>query len=100
LKNSHWKRCTPRLFVATALPEAENETMKRITREYLDKYRLLNENIYIEIVHVEPSLTEQFTCNLNATIKKKEKIFNEAQKTGNKDFEYGTLPSLLKLKAL
>lgn len=39
---------------------------------------------------------------MNATLKKKERIFSEALKQGisNKDFEYGTLPSLMKLKAL
>lgn len=33
LKNSHWKRCVARLFVVTSLPEAESETMKRVTKE-------------------------------------------------------------------
>ena len=46
-----------RLFVVTSLPEAESETMKRVTREYLDRYRLLSENIYIEVVHVDPTTT-------------------------------------------
>lgn len=54
IKNSHWKRCTVRLFIMTSLPEAESENMKRVAREYLDRYRLLQENIYIEVVHVGP----------------------------------------------
>jgi potassium/chloride transporter 4/5/6 len=41
IKNSHWKRCKVRLFIITSLPLAETETMKRVAREYLSKYRLL-----------------------------------------------------------
>jgi UDP-N-acetylglucosamine pyrophosphorylase len=52
IKSSHWKRCTVRLFIMTSLPEAESDTMKRVAREFLDRYRLLNVNIFIEIVHV------------------------------------------------
>lgn len=54
--------------------------MKRVAREYLSRYRLLQEqgNIFIEVVHVEPSMIDQFTINLNVTLKKKEKIFKEA----------------------
>lgn len=38
---------------------------------------------------------------LNATLKQKERVFQKAiQEGGNKDFEYGTLPSLMKLKAI
>lgn len=76
--------------------------MKRVAKEYLSRYRLLQEqgNIFIEVVHVKAPLIEQFTYNLNATLKKKDRIYSEAIKQGNKDFEYGTLPSLLKLKAL
>lgn len=75
--------------------------MKRVAREYLSRYRLLQEqgNIFIEVVHVKPNMIDQFTYNLNATLKKKEKDFQEAIQGGNKDFEYGTLPSLMKLKA-
>jgi hypothetical protein len=56
--------------------------MKRVAREYLNRYRLLQEqgNIFIEVVHVEPTLIEQFTYNLNATLKKKERVFQEAIK--------------------
>jgi len=54
--------------------------MKRVAREYLSRYRLLQEqgNLYIEVVHVKPILVEQFTSGLNATLKKKEKAFQEA----------------------
>jgi hypothetical protein len=41
IKNTHWKRCKIRLFIITSLPEAESETMKRVAKEYLSKYRLL-----------------------------------------------------------
>jgi hypothetical protein len=41
IKNTHWKRCKVRLFIITSLPLAETETMKRVAREYLSKYRLL-----------------------------------------------------------
>lgn len=58
LKNSHWKLCTARLFVVTSLSESESENLIRITREYLDKYRLLHDNIYIEVVNVDPMITE------------------------------------------
>lgn len=61
IKNSHWKRCTARLFIITSLPEGESDTMKRVAREYLDRYRLLQENIYIEVVNVSSALLEQFT---------------------------------------
>ena len=39
---------------------------------------------------------------LNATLKQKERVFQKAiqEGLGNKDFEYGTLPSLMKLKAI
>jgi len=38
---------------------------------------------------------------LDATLKQKEKLFKKAiEEGGNKDFEYGTLPSLMKLKAI
>lgn len=84
----------------TSLPEAETETMKRVAREFLDTYRLLSVNLYIEIVHVGADVIEQFTYNLNATMKEKDKMYTEAVKEGDKDFEYGTLPGLLKLKAL
>ena len=53
IKNSHWKRCTVRLFLMTSLPENESDTMKRVAREYLSRYRLLQDNIYIEVVHVD-----------------------------------------------
>ncbi len=52
MKSTHWKRCPVRLFIMTSLPEHESETMKRVAREYLDRYRLLKENIYIEVAHV------------------------------------------------
>lgn len=42
----------------TSLPENESETMKRVAREYMDRYRLLQENIYIEVVHVGSSMIE------------------------------------------
>jgi spore germination cell wall hydrolase CwlJ-like protein len=51
-------------------------------------------------VHVKSNLIDQFTYGLNDTLKKKEKVFKEAIQGNNKDFEYGTLPSLMKLKAL
>jgi spore germination cell wall hydrolase CwlJ-like protein len=51
-------------------------------------------------VHVKSNLIYQFTYGLNDTLKKKEKVFQEAIQGNNKDFEYGTLPSLMKLKAL
>jgi potassium/chloride transporter 4/5/6 len=59
-KNSHWKRCKVRLFIITSLPLAESETMKRVAREYLSRYRLLQDqgNIFIEVVHVEAPLIE------------------------------------------
>lgn len=59
----------------TSLPEAEAGTMKRVAREYLDRYRLLQQNIFIEVVHVGSDTIEQFTYNLNETLKKKEKIY-------------------------
>lgn len=99
-KNTHWKRCIVRLFLMTSLPLAESETMKRVAREFLDRYRLLSTGIFIEVVHVESETIEQFTSDLNKTLKNKEKVFREAIQEGNKDFEYGTLPSLMKLKAL
>ena len=61
IKNTHWRRCTVRLYIITSLPEAEAETMKRVAKEYLIKYRLLNENIFIEVVNVEAHMIEQFT---------------------------------------
>jgi hypothetical protein len=45
-------------------------------------------------------MIEYFTQNLNATLKNKEKVIQKAIKEGGKDFEYGTLPSLMKLQAL
>jgi hypothetical protein len=77
-KNSHWKRCTVRLFLMTSLPLAESDTMRRVAREFLDRYRLLQENIFIEVVHVEPEVIEQFTSNLNATLKNKEQQYQHA----------------------
>jgi hypothetical protein len=41
IKNTHWKRCKVRLFIITSLAAAESETMKRVAREYLSRYRLL-----------------------------------------------------------
>jgi len=32
--------------------------MKRVAREFLDRYRLLSEGIYLEVVHVEPEIIE------------------------------------------
>ena len=61
IKNTHWRRCTVRPYIITSLPEAEAETMKRVAKEYLIKYRLLNENIFIEVVNVEAHMIEQFT---------------------------------------
>jgi UDP-N-acetylglucosamine pyrophosphorylase len=61
IKSSHWKRCKVRLFIMTSLNESESETMKRVAKEYLDRYRLLNQNIYIEVVHVSSTMIEQFT---------------------------------------
>lgn len=61
MKSTHWKRCTVRLFIMTSLPEAESDTMKRVAREYLDRYRLLKENIYIEVAHVGSHMIDQFT---------------------------------------
>lgn len=78
LNNSHWKRCTCRLFIITSLPEAESDTMKRVAREFLNRYRLLSENIFIEVVHVEATMIEQFTYTLNQTLKNKEKEFQKA----------------------
>ena len=100
MKSSHWKRCTVRLFIMTSLPEAESETMRRVAREYLIRYRLLQENIYIEVVHVAPQMIEQFTTHLNQTLESKAKAFQKAIQECNKDFQYGTLPSLMKVKAL
>jgi mannose/fructose/N-acetylgalactosamine-specific phosphotransferase system component IID len=54
-------------------------------------------------VHVAPQLIDQFTYNLTSTLKQKERAFQEAMKYGgsqSKDFAYGTLPSLMKVKAL
>lgn len=99
-KNSHWKRCTVRLFLMTSLPQAESDTMRRVAREFLDRYRLLQENIFIEVVHVDPEVIEQFTSNLNATLRNKEQQYQSAVQGGDKEFEYGTLPGLMKLKAL
>lgn len=48
----------------TSLNETESETMKRVAKEYLDRYRLLNQNIYIEVVHVSSTMIEQFTFQL------------------------------------
>ena len=45
-------------------------------------------------------MIDYFTSNLNTTLKNKEKVFQQAIKSGDKEFEYGTLPSLMKLKAL
>ena len=75
IKNSHWKRCTVRLFIMTSLPEAESDTMKRVAKEYLDRYRLLQQNIYIEVVHVGAGMIEQFTFQLNQTLQNKAKVF-------------------------
>lgn len=60
VKNTHWKRCPVRLFIITSLPLAESETMKRVAREYLTRYRLLQEqgNIFIDVVHVKPNLID------------------------------------------
>ena len=58
IKNSHWKRCKVRLFIMTSLPEAESDTMKRVAKEYLDRYRLLQQNIFIEVVHVGAAMIE------------------------------------------
>ena len=75
IKSTHWKRCTVRLFIMTSLPEGESETMKRVAREFLDRYRLLSVGIYIEVVHVPPHTIEQFTLNLNNTLKNQERIY-------------------------
>lgn len=42
----------------TSLPEAESDTMKRVAKEYLDRYRLLQQNIFIDVVHVGAAMIE------------------------------------------
>jgi hypothetical protein len=44
--------------MVTSLEEKETETMKRVAREYLDRYRLLNKDIFIEVIHVAASMIE------------------------------------------
>ena len=68
-KSDTWRRCTVRLFVVTSISQ-EQETLIRIMREFLDRYRLFTDTIP-QIVQVSPEETEQFTHNLGEQMEKR-----------------------------
>ena len=98
LRSKFWKACKVRLFIVSSIEEEEHQTLLRVIREYLERYRLF-EGVTIKVVKVSIEDLDNFTYDMQLN-KQHSQIAMYSMAKDDRDFEYGTLPSLMKLNAL